>query len=231
MQVESAVSPSEPSAVTAQPRDAQLPAAGQNVPPPQSGRAHLDQPFVAEAGTAPANLDIIPPNGAGQPEYRATLEDFVLWGVIAAVLAYFAWHLNSAASVLERTNDIERLAVYGLNVRADLMLLVGAALALLGCMIVLRRVRTTFSAHAGFEGSRARIVADSAGVVIVVLGVVLLAAVVTHPPRFEHGSSPSGIGAKPVSEMTADPDLEDQLEEIRRLQAHDRADAKSGSAQ
>lgn len=142
------------------------------------------------------------------------------------MLGYFAWHLKSVTAVFAKTEDIERLAVYGMNERADLMLLIGAALSLLGCMIVLRRVRTNFSAGAAKEGMQARLVADSAGVVIVVLGVILLAFIVIHPPRFERGRALSDSSSSSAGEKATT--LQDALEQARRLQAQDQPDSGKG---
>jgi hypothetical protein len=124
-------------------------------------------------------------------DHRATREDYLLWLVIFAVLAFLAWYLVVATSALESNSDIRVLATHGANVRADMILFISAALALLGCMIVLRRVRTRFSAHAEGDKIAARLVADSAGIVIVVLSVILLSIVVTHPPVIEQGTDQS----------------------------------------
>lgn len=166
-----------------------------------------------------------------EPKYRATLEDYILWAVIAAVLGYFMWQLRLATSVIEQSKDIEWLAAYGMNVRADLLVLTGAVLTLLGCMIVLRRIRVRFSAQARFESSRASVVADSAGVVIVVLGVVLLVIVVTHPPLFQRGVDTSGAATHSDADAEAIQRVQDRRNEILRLQANDRPDASARSAQ
>lgn len=198
-------------------------------PTPQNGSAPPGPPDTAAPNGQPAISESQPVRDAPQPEYRATAEDFVLWAVIAAVLAYFGWHLHSVSAVLEKIADIDRLAVYGMNERADLMLLIGAALTLLGCMIVLRRVRTSFSANAALEGTRAQIVADSAGVVIVVLGVLLLTIVVTHPPRFEHGGGSAGGSTNSADRRARD--LEGKLKDIRAQQAQDRPETGHGGTQ
>lgn len=128
-------------------------------------------------------------------EYRATGEDYFLWIVITVVIAYLAWHLAWATEKLVKIDELEVMALAGLNVRANLFVMIGAVTSLIGCMLVLRRVRSSFSGHAAYDGVRARIVADSAGLVVVTLGVVLLVVVATHPPRFEqrrpHQDAPS----------------------------------------
>jgi hypothetical protein len=148
-------------------------------------------------------------------EFRAKLEDFVLWFVIAAVLGYLAFYLQQATTALTASADIERMAVYGLNIRANLVLLIGGALALLGCMIVLRRVRMSFSARAQSEGARARVVADSAGIVIVLIAVILLGIVVTHPPTVARTADGfDGAGS-------ASPNLDASLKALKEQQAND----------
>lgn len=183
------------------------------VPPVVASPVAVEQP-AAEAPTSVEVPKLDPPVAA--TEYRATIEDFVLWGVITAVLGFLAWYLHVSTGALSDTFDVDRLATYGMNVRANFVLMISAALALIGCAIVLRRVRTAFTARASADKVRANVVADSAGIVIVVLAVVLLAITITHPPRFERGSSVPPSAA-------SDRALEDYMNGARDAQATDPA--------
>ena len=134
----------------------------------------------------------------------------MLWAVIMMVLGFLGCYLLSTTSSfstiatepMNRGVDSSRqMVTYGMNVRANVVLIIGSALSLLGCMIVLRRVRTNFSADATFEGSRTRVVADSAGIVIVILGVVLLVTLVLHPPHLDlvgHDTHLAGASPPPA---------------------------------
>ncbi len=213
-----------------------LPPAAQTAERMRGGGRGTDDPKSeperkGEEADPPASntkTDQTPRSSSEGTEYRATPEDYLLWGVIAGVLGYLAWHLHSESDGLRALTDVERLSLYGMNVRANLLLLIGAVIALVGCMIVLRRVRTDFSGTAAVEGARARVVADSAGLVIVVLGVLLLAIVATHPPHFEH--MPTGGFASSRPETAAPPGLGVQgaLQELRKQQERDQAPMQHG---
>src|SRR4051794_23605500 len=99
---------------------------GSNLSPTQNGGAPDGggipaQPPQGGVPSEPPKPEIpAKATGGAEPgpphEYRATPEDYLLWGVIGMALAYLAWHLVWATSKLDSINDIDRLSLFGVNV-------------------------------------------------------------------------------------------------------------------
>ena len=177
----------------------------------------------------------------GPGDFNAGREDYLLWGLIAAVVGFigvFFWNftnltittLTKVGSTISCSPDapelcpsVQRyaLAVASLSaimVRSNGAFLVGALVCLIGCMIVLRRLRVAFDGEGGSATLRTRVATDSPGVIIALLGGAILLATVLSRPHVELGASEVPVIERPPAPMPGDEESPEQrlLEYERR---------------
>ncbi|WP_441287573.1 hypothetical protein ACSRUE_36295 [Sorangium sp. KYC3313] len=175
-----------------------------------SGSPPGDAKQGAGGEEAPSPAPKVSPAGATENQGNASLheltahkEDYLLWGLIAAVLGFVAWFFwrftsdaltkltpASCTASPELCDSEQRysLAVASLKVitiRSNSAFLVGTLVCLIGCTIVLRRVRIAFQGKGGPPRFRARLATDSPGIIIAILGAAILLATLFANPFME----------------------------------------------
>ncbi len=176
----------------------------------------------AAAGIGGSSAKPGPSETGFAPAGGAEREDYLLWALIASVVGFigvFFWNFTNltittltavrvtmvcSAEAPELCPSVQRyaLAVASLSaimVRSNGAFLIGALVCLIGCMIVLRRLRVAFDGHGGNHTMRARVASDSPGVIIALLGGAILLATVLSRPQIElSGGDIPAIQRRPV---------------------------------
>jgi hypothetical protein len=145
---------------------------------------------------------------------RLTLADYIVLLVVAAVLGISSWYLirsgvnleplldgveqcgpwaqaESCEKVLETGDVVLIVTTYSIAWRRNATILIASCITLIGCLIVLLRVRGAMRAVASGQLGKINVATDSAGLLICLLGILLLAGaslVPTHAVRDTRGA-------------------------------------------
>lgn len=179
------------------------------------------------------------------PVFQAQREDYFLWFVITAVLTFVAtyfWRFSTAATTglnasIARLTCLQSepdscapmyghlLALTSLSailVRSNGAFLVGTLVCLIGCTIVLRRIRVDFKGEGGSHGLGGRLATDSPGLVVAVLGAAILLATILKPPSLEFAPSTTSRNSQSIMarEAKVQPNSDEvtSMDQIRELE-------------
>jgi hypothetical protein len=92
---------------------------------------------------------------------------------------------GSERAALDASEVVLYATTYAIAWRRNAAILAGCAIALIGCVIVLLRVRTSTQASAAGFSSRVALATDSAGLFVCLLGTALLSAAALLPMEYQ----------------------------------------------